>query len=202
MIAGSGMLEDHVRRETASLPNVHVTGYVSDDQLDEIVRKARVVSSRGCATRVPLVPLEALGHGTPVVAYANGGLAEYVVDTGGGRVVPWIPRRSQRSLPSFHDDRETWGRTRAVVTPCRRAARPTGTPPGSAALREGAIEAARGVTQPTTLVTGGAGYVGSTLVADLLAGGRAVRVLDSIAVETAVRCSGGSPFRVRSWRCP
>jgi len=38
------------------------------------------------------------------------------------------------------------------------------------------------MTQPYTLVTGGAGYLGSTLVADLLAGGRRVRVLDSLAV--------------------
>lgn len=109
VIAGSGMLEDHVRRETASLPNVHVTGYVADDQLDEIVRKARVVvvPSR-CHDAGPLVPLEALGRGTPVVAYANGGLAEYVVDTGGGRVVPVDPEALAAVAAELHDDRETW----------------------------------------------------------------------------------------------
>ena len=133
VIAGSGMLEDHVRRETASLPNVHVTGYVSDDQLDEIVRKARVVvvPSR-CHDAGPLVPLEALGHGTPVVAYANGGLAEYVVDTGGGRVVPVDPQALAAVAAELHDDRETWeSHSSRGHAACRRAARPTGTPPGS-----------------------------------------------------------------------
>ena len=109
VIAGSGMLENHVRRETASLPNVHVAGYVSDDQLDEIVRTARVVvvPSR-CHDAGPLVPLEALGHGTPVVAYANGGLAEYVIDTGGGRVVPVDPEALAAVAAELHDDKDTW----------------------------------------------------------------------------------------------
>jgi glycosyltransferase involved in cell wall biosynthesis len=141
VIAGSGMLEDHVRRETASLPNVHVTGYVPNDQLAEIVRKARVVvvPSR-CHDAGPLVPLEALGQGTPVVAYANGGLAEYVVDTGGGRIVPVDPVALAAVAAELHDDRETWeshsSRGHAAVTESR-------TPDAYAARLEQLYEKAR-----------------------------------------------------------
>jgi glycosyltransferase involved in cell wall biosynthesis len=141
VIAGSGMLEEHVRRETAGLPNVHVTGYVTDEQLDEIVRKARVavVPSR-CQDAGPLVPLEALGRGTPVVAYANGGLAEYVIDTGGGRVVPVDPQALAAVAAELHDDEETWerhsSRGHAVVSESR-------TPDAYAARIEEIYEKAR-----------------------------------------------------------
>ena len=191
VIAGSGMLEDHVRRETASLPNVHVTGYVSDDQLDEIVRKARVVvvpsrchdgvhSSRSRPS--------AMGRLWSRTRTAVSPSTSSTPEEGGS--FPWIPRRSQRSLPSSTTTGRRGSRTRAVVTPCngephaRRVRRPA-----RAALREGAIEAARGVTQPTTLVTGGAGYVGSTRSLTC-SRADAVRVLDSIAVG-----DGGSPLQ-------
>ena len=108
-IAGSGMLEEDVRREAASIRNLRVTGYVRDDELAEIVRAARVVviPSR-CQDAGPLVPLEALAHGTPVVAYANGGLAEYVIDTGGGRVVPADQNALASVAAELHDRRESW----------------------------------------------------------------------------------------------
>ena len=43
-----------------------------------------------------------------MVAYANGGLAEYVIDTGGGRVVPVDPEALAAVAAELHDDRETW----------------------------------------------------------------------------------------------
>jgi nucleoside-diphosphate-sugar epimerase len=52
-------------------------------------------------------------------------------------------------------------------------------------------------TRRVVLVTGGAGYVGSTLVADLLAQGHAVRVLDSLAAgdgRSLLQCWGLPTF--------
>ena len=88
-IVGSGDLEARIRSEAADIENLHVAGFVPDPDLREILRRARVVviPSR-CQDAGPLVPLEAMANATPVVAYAMGGLGEYVTDAGGGRVVP------------------------------------------------------------------------------------------------------------------
>ena len=91
--------------------------------------------------------------------------------------------RRSRAAAELHDERETWGRSRAgfdaVVsrhTPAVYAERLEG-------VYGGAIsQAARG--DQRTLVTGGAGYVGSSLVPKLLDRGTSVRVLDSLAVGT------------------
>jgi glycosyltransferase involved in cell wall biosynthesis len=110
-IVGGGTLEAWVRSETASLPNVRVTGFVPDDELLRIVRHARVVviPSR-CQEGGPLVPLESMVNGTPVVAYPSGGLGEYVNDSGGGRVVPIDPNALAAAAAEVHDDRATWER--------------------------------------------------------------------------------------------
>jgi glycosyltransferase involved in cell wall biosynthesis len=75
-----------------------------------------------------------------VVAYANGGLAEYVVDTGGGRVVPVDPQALAAVAAELHDDRETWeshsSRGHAAVSESR-------TPDGYAARLEQLYEKAR-----------------------------------------------------------
>ncbi len=88
-IVGSGPLEGEIQASAAALPNLEVLGFLSPAELPNVLRRARlaVVPSRWQEPG-PLVPLEAMAVGTPVIAYANGGLAEYVGDIGGGEVVP------------------------------------------------------------------------------------------------------------------
>jgi glycosyltransferase involved in cell wall biosynthesis len=66
-----------------------------------------VVPSR-CQDAGPLVPLESMAAGTPVVAYANGGLGEYVADAGGGRVVPQDVVALADAAREIHDDAKLW----------------------------------------------------------------------------------------------
>lgn len=108
-IVGSGDLEDEIRREAAEIPNLEVAGFIPDPALREVLRHARVIviPSR-CHDAGPLVPLEAMAHATPVVAYAMGGLAEYVRDTGGGRVVPVDAVALTEAAHELHADRTTW----------------------------------------------------------------------------------------------
>jgi glycosyltransferase involved in cell wall biosynthesis len=108
-IVGSGDLEATIRREAEHVPNLTVTGFVPDPDLRENLRRARVVviPSR-CQDAGPLVPLEAMSHATPVVAYAMGGLGEYVTDAGGGRVVPVDVEALAGAAAEIHEDRATW----------------------------------------------------------------------------------------------
>jgi len=49
-----------------------------------------------------------MSEGTPVVAYANGGLAEYVVDARGGRVVPVDPVALAAVVDEITSDEAGW----------------------------------------------------------------------------------------------
>ncbi len=87
-IAGSGPLLGEVRARAAELDNLSALGFTDREDVTALVAGARlaVVPSLWQEPGA-LAPLEAMSLGTPVIAYSNGGLAEYVADTGGGRVV-------------------------------------------------------------------------------------------------------------------
>jgi glycosyltransferase involved in cell wall biosynthesis len=110
-IVGSGDLEPRIREAAADIANLRVAGFVPDPALRETLRTARVVviPSR-CQDAGPLVPLEAMAHGTPVVAYSMGGLGEYVTDADGGRVVPVDVEAMTAAATELHEDRATWER--------------------------------------------------------------------------------------------
>ena len=110
-VVGSGDLEPSIRSAATSIPNLRVAGFVSDPELRETLRRARVVviPSR-CQDAGPLVPLEAMVNATPVVAYAMGGLSEYVTDSGAGRVVPVDVEALAAATADLHDDRVLWER--------------------------------------------------------------------------------------------
>ena len=55
-----------------------------------------------------IAALEAMSVGTPVVAYASGGLAEYVGDLGGGRVIEPDAAALARECEALHRDRGAW----------------------------------------------------------------------------------------------
>lgn len=110
-VVGSGDLEPMLRGEAERLPNLKLAGFVPDPDVRDTLRRARVVviPSR-CQDAGPLVPLEAMAHATPVVAYSMGGLGEYVADSGGGRVVPVDVEALATTSFEVHEDRRTWER--------------------------------------------------------------------------------------------
>lgn len=108
-IAGTGDLQEWVTEQQQLLPNLHYAGFVPEEALRPLIAHARVVivPSR-CQDAGPLVPLEAMSEGTPVVAYANGGLAEYVVDARGGRVTPVDPVALAAVVDEITSDEAGW----------------------------------------------------------------------------------------------
>jgi glycosyltransferase involved in cell wall biosynthesis len=109
-IAGGGDLRPLVDSAAETLDNLTAAGFIADEQeLGEMVRRARlvVIPSR-CQEGANLVCLESMARGTPVVAYASGGLAENVVEGGGGRIVPMDPELLAQVVRDTYDEREAW----------------------------------------------------------------------------------------------
>jgi glycosyltransferase involved in cell wall biosynthesis len=113
-IVGTGTLEEEVRSRVSTLPNVTLTGFVSPAEVTHIVEAARlVVLPSLCHEAAGLVAVEAMSAGTPVVAYASGGLAEYVADAGSGLVVPRDPSSLTAACAQLLADADAWSKMSA-----------------------------------------------------------------------------------------
>jgi glycosyltransferase involved in cell wall biosynthesis len=110
-IIGSGELDAYVAEHASRLDNLAATGFLGADAVAAHMSAARllVIPSRWQEPG-PLTPLEAMALGTPVVAFANGGLAEYVADAGAGRVVPGDAESLVTACAELYGDGDTWSK--------------------------------------------------------------------------------------------
>jgi glycosyltransferase involved in cell wall biosynthesis len=85
LIAGTGSYESQLRELAQGSPNLHFLGHQSGQQLQTLYRQAvAVIVPSLCFEVFPLVILEALREGTPVIARNLGGMPEVIHESGGG----------------------------------------------------------------------------------------------------------------------
>ncbi|MCX6791419.1 MAG: glycosyltransferase [Candidatus Gottesmanbacteria bacterium] len=77
-IVGKGKEEAYLR--SISGPTIEFIGGVSDSELDRLYAGARAFIFSALDEDFGMVPVEAMGHGVPVIALAQGGVLETVVD--------------------------------------------------------------------------------------------------------------------------
>jgi glycosyltransferase involved in cell wall biosynthesis len=120
-IAGGGPLARFVEQQARRLPNLRFLGDLAHDELRNVPRRARIalMPSRW---QEPggIAALEAMAQGTPVVAYASGGLAEYVGDADAGTVIAPDAERLASECERLYEDRARWERhSRAAISAAR-----------------------------------------------------------------------------------
>jgi len=87
LIAGDGQLEERLRSATTAVDNIQVLGRLPHAEIGTLYRHATAVISPTVGPEAfPLVPIEAMSAGTPVISRRAGGSAEAIERTGGGRV--------------------------------------------------------------------------------------------------------------------
>jgi glycosyltransferase involved in cell wall biosynthesis len=113
-VAGHGPLEAELAQAADRLPNLAFVGHLRRPEVLDLLGRARVclMPSRW-QEPAGLAALEAMSVGTPVLAYASGGLAEYVEDAGGGRVIEPDARALARECEALTGERESWERLSA-----------------------------------------------------------------------------------------
>jgi glycosyltransferase involved in cell wall biosynthesis len=120
-VAGDGPLAALVGEEAGRLPNLRFLGELPHGEARDLARRARValMPSRWQEPS-GIAALEAMSVGAPVIAYASGGLAEYVADADAGTVIPPDAQRLGSECIRLHEDRSLWERhSAAAVTGTR-----------------------------------------------------------------------------------
>jgi glycosyltransferase involved in cell wall biosynthesis len=108
-IAGEGPLVGEVERATMAAPHLAYLGRLDRGSVTELLGSARVVVMPSLWREPgPLSALEAMAAGTPIVAYENGGLAEYVSDARGGIVIPPSVENLAEAVAAAYGDRARW----------------------------------------------------------------------------------------------
>jgi glycosyltransferase involved in cell wall biosynthesis len=77
-VVGSGNQEKHLK--SIAGPTVEFLGSIKDQELHDLYHNAKAFLYASVNEDFGMVPVEAMAHGTPVVAYASGGVLETVVN--------------------------------------------------------------------------------------------------------------------------
>jgi glycosyltransferase involved in cell wall biosynthesis len=105
VVAGGGALERRLHRAARGLPQVRFTGWLPEAQLDKLYRNALAVLIPTAGHEAfPLVAVEAMAQGTPVIAHRFGALEEIVEDTGAG-ITYGSPEELGEALERISSDR-------------------------------------------------------------------------------------------------
>lgn len=110
-VAGAGPCSQLVREATSRVPSLEFLGELDHESVVDLFARScvAVVPSRW-DDPAPLVVLEALSVGTPVVAYERGGLPEYIRTSGAGLVVEPDPAGLASACEALLGDADLWGR--------------------------------------------------------------------------------------------
>jgi glycosyltransferase involved in cell wall biosynthesis len=109
VIAGDGPLASEVDEAARRFPCITYVGKLDRAAVAQQVASARLVVMPSLWREPgPLASLEAMAAGTPLIAYDNGGLAEYVADAGAGIVAAPNVSALAGAIESLYDDRERW----------------------------------------------------------------------------------------------
>lgn len=85
-VTGNGKYMKRMRKEYGGFANIEFLGWVSEDDKWNLYRKAKGLLFLGIED-FGLVPVEAISVGCPVIAYAEGGAKETVIDSVNGFLV-------------------------------------------------------------------------------------------------------------------
>jgi len=108
-IVGDGPERPSIEAAAARLANLTFLGPLDKSAVDSRIAGARLLLMPSLWQEPgPLTALEGLAHGTPVIAYPNGGLAEYVEDSRGGLVVPQCSEDLAKAVGTLYADRRQW----------------------------------------------------------------------------------------------
>ncbi|PLW67039.1 glycosyltransferase family 4 protein [Pseudohalioglobus lutimaris] len=108
-IAGKGDLEDYIRTTIANLElekNVNFVGWVSGEKKAELYKQTDVLFLPSYNEGMPMVILESLGHGIPVVSTDIAGIPDIVINSKNGFLHrPGEIEAFKESLKYFQTDR-------------------------------------------------------------------------------------------------
>lgn len=106
-IVGSGSEEESLRALAG--PTIEFCGAVSDEKLDQLYSEARAVIFTALDEDFGIVPVESMGAGTPVIALAQGGVLETVVDGKTGILFSELtPESLEQAIQRFLKSKNTW----------------------------------------------------------------------------------------------